>query len=97
MIVVTMVMAMLLVLKGDDGKEKIAMVMLMVLMMMMIGDGNANEVAYHSGAEAKYIFDLKQNLINFMHTRSYAALRAADLDWIVGPGYSLGSQTRGHN
>ena len=23
-------------------------------------------------------------------TRSYAALRAADLDWIVGPGYSLG-------
>ena len=26
----------------------------------------------------------------FMYTRSYAALRAADLDWIVGPGYSLG-------
>ena len=23
-------------------------------------------------------------------TRSYAALRAADLDWIVEPGYSLG-------
>ena len=23
-------------------------------------------------------------------TRSYAALRAADLDWIVGPGYSSG-------
>ena len=23
-------------------------------------------------------------------TRSYAALRAADLEWIVGPGYSLG-------
>ena len=23
-------------------------------------------------------------------TRSYAALRAADLDWIVGPEYSLG-------
>ena len=23
-------------------------------------------------------------------TRSYAALRAADQDWIVGPGYSLG-------
>ena len=23
-------------------------------------------------------------------TRSYAALRAADLDWIIGPGYSLG-------
>ena len=27
---------------------------------------------------------------NFTQTRSYAALRAADLDWIVGPGYSLG-------
>ena len=26
----------------------------------------------------------------FISTRSYAALRAADLDWIVGPGYSLG-------
>ena len=25
-----------------------------------------------------------------MHTRSYAALRAADLDWIIGPGYSSG-------
>ena len=24
----------------------------------------------------------------FFQTRSYAALRAADLDWIVGPGYS---------
>ena len=23
-------------------------------------------------------------------TRSYAALRAADLEWIAGPGYSLG-------
>ena len=26
----------------------------------------------------------------FRITRSYAALWAADLDWIVGPGYSLG-------
>ena len=26
----------------------------------------------------------------FKYTRSYAALRAADLDWIVGQGYSLG-------
>ena len=29
-------------------------------------------------------------IIMIMITRSYAALRAADLDWIVGPGYSLG-------
>ena len=29
-----------------------------------------------------------------MYTRSYAALRAADLDWIVRPVYSLG---RVHN
>ena len=27
---------------------------------------------------------------SLLQTRSYAALRAADLDWIVGPGYSLG-------
>ena len=26
----------------------------------------------------------------FLPTRSYAALRAADLHWIVGQGYSLG-------
>ena len=29
-------------------------------------------------------------LLSFFNTRSYAALRAADLDWIVRPGYSLG-------
>ena len=27
-------------------------------------------------------------IINIIITRSYAALRAVDLDWIVGPGYS---------
>ena len=31
-----------------------------------------------------------QKIIFLLKTRSYAALRAADLDWIVGPGYSLG-------
>ena len=30
------------------------------------------------------------NYRKFKITRSYPALRAADLDWIVGPGYSLG-------
>ena len=33
----------------------------------------------------------------FTFTRSYAALRAADLDWIVGPGYSLGRVHSGEN
>ena len=28
--------------------------------------------------------------MEFRYTRSYAALRAADLDWIVWPGYSSG-------
>ena len=32
-------------------------------------------------------------LIIITITRSYAALRAADLEWIVGPGYSLGGYT----
>ena len=31
----------------------------------------------------------------FCDTRSYAALRAADLDWIVGPGYSWGGYVWG--
>ena len=30
-------------------------------------------------------------------TRSYAALRAADLDWIIGPGYSSGGYILGEN
>ena len=34
-----------------------------------------------------YIFVI---FVTFVITRSYAALWAADLDWIVGPGYSLG-------
>ena len=35
--------------------------------------------------------------LDFVQTRSYAALRAADLDWIVGPGYSLGRVHSGIN
>ena len=33
----------------------------------------------------------------FIITRSYAALLAADLDWIIGPGYSLGGYILGEN
>ena len=33
----------------------------------------------------------------FLLTRSYAALRAADLDWIIGPGYSSGGYILGEN
>ena len=33
----------------------------------------------------------------FVQTRSYAALRAADLDWIIGPGYSSGGYILGEN
>jgi len=29
-------------------------------------------------------------IVHIKTTRSYAALWAADLEWIVGPGYSLG-------
>ena len=39
------------------------------------------------------IFGLRNYL--FLGTRSYCALRAADLDWIVGPGYSSGGYTLG--
>ena len=34
-------------------------------------------------------------VISFNTTRSCAALRAADLDWIVGPEYSLGGYISG--
>ena len=36
-----------------------------------------------------------ETLLDFVCTRSYAALRAADLDWIVGPGNSWGGYVWG--
>ena len=36
------------------------------------------------------IYATRTDIGIFEGTRSYAALRAADQDWIVGPGYSLG-------
>ena len=41
--------------------------------------------------------DHKVSHVLFVTTRSYAALRAADLDWIIGPGYSLGGYILGEN
>ena len=47
----------------------------------------------------KWIFKLSHGFVKIDKciylTRSYAALRAADLDWIVGPGYSLGRVNSG--
>ena len=37
----------------------------------------------------------ESDIFSFKNTRSYAALRAADLDWFVGPGYSLGRVNSG--
>ena len=36
------------------------------------------------------------NNITTIDTRSYAAFRVADLDWIVGPGYSSGGNVLLH-
>ena len=36
------------------------------------------------------VLERQLGFVNICFTRSCAALRAADLDWIVGPGYSLG-------
>ena len=38
----------------------------------------------------KYTYIISISLYNLSDTRSYVALQAADLDWIVGPGYSSG-------
>ena len=43
----------------------------------MVQDGSIEMVTMINAALLVYV------------TRSYAALRAADLDWIIGPGYSL--------
>ena len=46
-----------------------------------------------------FLFDIDQYFwpqkLPFIGTMSYAVLRAADLDWIVRPGYSLGGYTLG--
>ena len=42
-----------------------------------------------TGADA-HTYMLADNNEDLMKTRSYAAHRAADLDWIIVPGYSLG-------
>ena len=46
---------------------------------------------YHMEGLSKFITILPGGgSCQFITTRSYAALRAADLDWIVRPGYSWG-------
>ena len=45
------------------------------------------EERYHVSNVPNYGYE---NFIIIITTRSYAALRAADLDWIIRPGYSLG-------
>ena len=42
-----------------------------------------------------HFFIITDIIINI--TRFYAALRAADLDWIVGPEHSLGRKEEGRN
>ena len=43
-----------------------------------------------------YEYEKRKNyLLRIFITRSYAALRAVDLDWIVRPGYSLGREHSG--
>ena len=59
------------------------LVMMSTLVMIRITgkELRAEEVGLeHKDAEVKVFF----------LTRSYAALRAADLNWIIGPGYSSG-------
>ena len=45
----------------------------------------------------RYLLVHFNTISTFDTTRSYAALRAADLDWIIGPGYSSGGYILGEN
>ena len=47
-------------------------------------------VAHHGAVHHNEHLAVIVKNITIITTRSYAALRAADLGWIVGPGYSLG-------
>ena len=52
--------------------------------------------------QGSILFNVEVNFVDIINipwfiwlTRSCAALRAADLDWIVGPEYSLGGEEEG--
>ena len=57
-------------------------------------DARCSFVYFISFSKTTYLIKFKWNMESFwlvvINTRSYAALRAADLDWIVRAGYSLG-------
>ena len=64
----------------------------------------AYHVLFEKNWDRSFFLNMKRkvfllwNLFPFftiMRTRSYAALRAADLDWIIMPGYSLGGHILG--
>ena len=60
--------------------------------------GQANEESYATASNipgfaaraSKSYIAIHIFYIILCYTRSYAALRVADLDWIIGPGYSFG-------
>ena len=64
-----------------------------------IKDGVPNSFEHTSFQSQRYLsISQKSCLFNILIvTRSYAALQAADLDWIVGPGYDLGGYILGKN
>ena len=55
-----------------------------------VGRGREGGWSESRAGAAEVIYSNRDLVVLFVFTRSYAALRAADLDWIVGPGYSLG-------
>ena len=77
-------------LASEDANSKLRLRLLLLLMLMLkkcVGNSLMQIWKLKFGHKVKKISD----------TRSYAALRAADLDWIIGPGYSSVGYILGEN
>ena len=59
--------------------------------MKVLQFSNNDSFTDQDGIKSSSSVSLDQDMCcTIIHTRSYAALRVADLDWIVGPGHSSG-------
>ena len=74
----------------QGGHVLVAMVLMRMIVLMMVMMMMMPRLRVTLVEPGTYTRHLPKAMEKIMITRSYAALRAADLDLIVGPGYSLG-------
>ena len=74
----------------QGGHVLVAMVLMRMIVLMMVMMMMMPRLRVTLVEPGTYTRHLPKAMEKIMITRSYAALRAADLDWIIMPGYSWG-------